>query len=68
VNSGIGFETMRVLALRGARVIGTARTLAKAEAACGEASAHDFSARELTSQVPFAPARERSRLAARSIS
>ena len=38
VNSGIGFETMRVLALRGAHVIGTARTLAKAEAACGQVS------------------------------
>ncbi len=34
VNSGIGTETMRVLALRGARVIGTARTLEKAQAAC----------------------------------
>ena len=32
-NSGIGFETMRVLALRGAYVIGTARTLEKAQAA-----------------------------------
>ena len=30
VNSGIGFETMRVLAKRGAHVIGTARTLDKA--------------------------------------
>ena len=29
VNSGIGYETMRVLALRGARVLGTARTLEK---------------------------------------
>jgi WW domain-containing oxidoreductase len=38
VNSGIGFETMRVLAKRGAHVIGTARTLAKAEAACGQVS------------------------------
>ena len=33
-NSGIGFETMRVLALRGAHVIGTGRTAAKAENAC----------------------------------
>ena len=34
-NSGIGFETMRVLALRGCYVIGTGRTLEKAQAACG---------------------------------
>ena len=33
-NSGIGLETARVLALRGARVIGTARSLEKASAAC----------------------------------
>jgi NAD(P)-dependent dehydrogenase (short-subunit alcohol dehydrogenase family) len=33
-NSGIGHETMRVLALRGAHVFGAARTLEKAEAAC----------------------------------
>jgi NAD(P)-dependent dehydrogenase (short-subunit alcohol dehydrogenase family) len=33
-NSGIGFETMRVLALRGASVVGTGRTLEKAQAAC----------------------------------
>jgi WW domain-containing oxidoreductase len=33
INSGIGFETMRTLAKRGAHVIGTARTLAKAEEA-----------------------------------
>lgn len=33
-NSGIGFETMRVLALRGAYVIGTGRTVEKAQAAC----------------------------------
>lgn len=32
--SGIGFETMRVLALRGAYVIGTGRSLEKAQAAC----------------------------------
>ena len=33
-NSGLGFETMRVLALRGAHVIGAARTREKAEQAC----------------------------------
>lgn len=32
--SGIGFETMRVLALRGAHVFGTSRSLEKARAAC----------------------------------
>jgi NAD(P)-dependent dehydrogenase (short-subunit alcohol dehydrogenase family) len=32
--SGLGLETMRVLALRGAHVIGTGRTLAKAQEAC----------------------------------
>ena len=32
--SGIGFETMRVLALRGAWVVGTSRSLEKAQAAC----------------------------------
>ena len=33
-NSGLGFETMRVLAARGANVIGTGRTPEKAEKAC----------------------------------
>jgi NAD(P)-dependent dehydrogenase (short-subunit alcohol dehydrogenase family) len=33
-NSGLGYETMRVLAMRGAHVIGTGRTADKAEAAC----------------------------------
>lgn len=33
-NSGIGLETMRVLAMRGAHVIGTARTLDKGKEAC----------------------------------
>ena len=33
-NSGLGLETMRVLALRGARVFGTGRTMEKAQAAC----------------------------------
>lgn len=35
-NSGIGFEAMRVLAMRGAHVIGTARTLDKGREACGK--------------------------------
>lgn len=34
-NSGLGLETMRVLALRGAHVLGTGRTIDKARAACG---------------------------------
>ena len=33
-NSGLGLETMRVLAMRGAHVIGTGRTLEKASKAC----------------------------------
>ncbi len=33
-NSGLGLEAMRVLSLRGARVVGTARTVEKAKAAC----------------------------------
>jgi NAD(P)-dependent dehydrogenase (short-subunit alcohol dehydrogenase family) len=33
-NSGLGLETMRVLALRGATVLGAARTLQKASEAC----------------------------------
>ncbi len=33
-NSGLGFESMRVLAAQGAHVIGTGRTLEKAQAAC----------------------------------
>jgi NAD(P)-dependent dehydrogenase (short-subunit alcohol dehydrogenase family) len=35
-NSGIGLETMRVLAMRGAHVIGTARTLEKGQRACAQ--------------------------------
>ncbi len=34
VNSGIGYETMRVLALRGAHVLGTARTSERGREAC----------------------------------
>ncbi len=33
-NSGLGYESMRVMAARGAHVIGTARTLEKAQKAC----------------------------------
>jgi len=33
-NSGMGHETLRVLALRGAKVVGTARTYEKAKSAC----------------------------------
>ncbi|HJP38351.1 MAG TPA: SDR family NAD(P)-dependent oxidoreductase [Gammaproteobacteria bacterium] len=33
-NSGLGYESMRVMAARGAHVIGTARTTVKAEKAC----------------------------------
>jgi WW domain-containing oxidoreductase len=33
-NSGLGLETLRVLTMRGARVVGTARTLEKASEAC----------------------------------
>lgn len=35
-NSGLGLESMRVLAMRGGHVIGTARTLDKAAEACGQ--------------------------------
>jgi NAD(P)-dependent dehydrogenase (short-subunit alcohol dehydrogenase family) len=34
VNSGLGYETMRVLAMRGAHIIGLARTMEKAQEAC----------------------------------
>ena len=37
-NSGLGLETMRVVALRGARVVGTARTIEKAREACATVS------------------------------
>jgi NAD(P)-dependent dehydrogenase (short-subunit alcohol dehydrogenase family) len=33
-NSGLGLETLRVLTLRGARIVGTARTMEKAREAC----------------------------------
>jgi NAD(P)-dependent dehydrogenase (short-subunit alcohol dehydrogenase family) len=34
VNSGLGYETMRVLAMRGAHIIGFARNMEKAQEAC----------------------------------
>ncbi|MEO7109511.1 MAG: SDR family oxidoreductase [Polyangiaceae bacterium] len=37
-NSGIGFEAFRVLAMRGARVVGTSRTVDKAQVACDKVS------------------------------
>ena len=40
VNSGLGFESMRVLALRGAHVIGAARTVEKAREACARVEGH----------------------------
>jgi len=40
-SSGIGYETMRVLALRGAHVLGLARTLEKATQACTQAVTKD---------------------------
>lgn len=40
VNSGLGFESMRVLAMRGAHVIGAARTLEKAREACSKVEGH----------------------------
>ncbi len=39
-NSGIGYETMRVLALRGANVFGSGRTLKKATDACNSVTGH----------------------------
>jgi WW domain-containing oxidoreductase len=39
-NAGLGLETLRVLALRGAHVIGAARTLEKAQNACARVSGH----------------------------
>ena len=36
VNSGLGYESMRVLASRGAHIIGAARTLEKASEACSQ--------------------------------
>jgi NAD(P)-dependent dehydrogenase (short-subunit alcohol dehydrogenase family) len=39
-NSGLGFETMRVLTMRGAHVIGIARSMEKAENACSSVQGH----------------------------
>jgi len=58
VNSGLGQESMRVLAARGAHVIGLARTQAKADAACagidGEATGMACELSELDSVVSCA--------------
>lgn len=35
-NSGLGFETMRMLSMQGANIIGAARTIEKAETACAQ--------------------------------
>ena len=40
VNTGIGYETMRVLALRGAHVLGTARSVEKGREACESVAGH----------------------------
>jgi NAD(P)-dependent dehydrogenase (short-subunit alcohol dehydrogenase family) len=40
VNTGIGYETMRVLALRGAHVMGTARSVEKSREACESVEGH----------------------------
>jgi len=63
VNSGRRFETLRVLALRGAPVIGTARTLAKAGAACAQVCLAGSSRSSVSSRARtrFALARTRSR-------
>lgn len=45
-NSGLGKETIRVLALRGAKIIGTARTKEKAETAIKDISGKDHLALE----------------------
>lgn len=42
VNSGLGFETMRVLALRGAKIIALARTVEKAQQACSKIEGDTF--------------------------
>lgn len=47
-NSGLGLETIRVLGKRGAHVIATARTVAKAEEACKGLSAYTALACELS--------------------
>ena len=59
-NSGIGLEAMRVLALRGAHVIGTARTIEKGRQACaqieGRATPVVLELSDLTSVVACADA------------
>lgn len=60
VNSGLGFETLRILAKRGAHVIGLARTQEKAQQACarveGETTAVACELSDLPSVVAAADA------------
>jgi hypothetical protein len=51
--SGIGLETMRVLALRGAWVLGTSRSLERAEVACRPARAFGARPRRCNSIWPI---------------
>lgn len=49
-NAGIGYETMRVLVMRGAHVYGLARNMEKAERACAETTGPDVKGKA----TPFA--------------
>ena len=54
-NSGLGLETLRVLALRGAHVIAAARSLEKARAACAKVKGRDDSRRVRTRRPCLGP-------------
>ena len=53
-NSGLGFESLRVLLLRGAQVIATARTLSKAQEAAARASAAIGHSTQVGVAIPLA--------------